>query len=81
MAPQYPTLDRIKEVRKESQTIADFLDWLVGEGYVICVRADSEVTPWVPSHSSTEQLLAGYFDIDLSAAERERQQILSTLGD
>lgn len=80
MVPQYPTLDRIKEVHAESVAIGNFLDWLAGEGYVICVRTDSGATPWVPTYSSIEQLLAGYFEIDLSVAERERQQMLSSLG-
>ena len=79
-------VDKIIEARDEAATLSEFLDWLEGRGYQICVwkeftRHSSEVGDYTqegfyPRLCSNEQLLADYFEIDLEKVERERVDIL-----
>lgn len=76
--PQTPMLDKMKAVKKWSQAIGEFLDWLQSRGYILCRRAEGEQphVPYMPAVVSVETLLAEYFEVDLEAAERERRAVL-----
>lgn len=72
----YPMLERIRQVSDQSQIISKFLDWLLNEGYVICV---DDVERYVPAYQKIEDWLAEYFGIDQKQAEAERRAILAGL--
>ena len=72
-----PTLDKIKAVHEESQSIGEFLEWLTQDHW-IC-DYDKDAGTFFPTYSGIEQLLAEYFDIDLDQAEKERQALLDEL--
>ena len=77
-----PTLDKMKEVQAESQAIGNFLEWLSTNGMWVgkYLKYDGlRDAQGSPVRESTEQLLARYFDIDLRAAECEKQTILDEL--
>lgn len=76
--PDTPNLDRITEVRHESNVIGDFLEWLWEQGYVICERTRGHHL-YFPTERSIEELLAGYFGINLREAEREREAVFQYL--
>lgn len=65
-------LERMAQVRKRSQIIGEFLEWLRSK-YTIC---KSSGHGYYPALKSTEELLAEYFEIDLEQAERERRELL-----
>lgn len=77
-----PTLDKMKEVKSESQAIGEFLEWAQGQGLHLCEQV--EVNSWgsqqyMPVSKSIETLLAEHFGIDLKKAEQEKRAILATL--
>lgn len=82
-----PELDKLAAVREKSQLIGDFLEWLQGEGLVICEWHDKQyvngklVQPagYYPVQRRMDQLLADYFGINLKAVERERQAVLNAI--
>lgn len=73
-----PALDSIQKARDEgSEVIGAFLEWLQTQGLDICSPDD-----WgdmQPERLTSEQMLARYFNIDLDAAEREREALLASL--
>jgi hypothetical protein len=69
-------LQKIHAAQEDSNVIGDFLEWLGEHGFFVCESTGSANHPWVPTTQSTEQLLAGYFEIDLDMAERERREII-----
>jgi hypothetical protein len=71
-----PELDKMLVVKKKSQAIGEFIEYLISN--------EMWVGEWVenigyPVRKSTEQLLADYFGIDLVKAESERRAILAAL--
>lgn len=76
-----PTLDKMLSVKDESQKVGNFIEWLSAEGYVIAKYGEErrQRDTLFPIHSTTEELLAEYFEIDLNAAEKERVKILGGL--
>lgn len=66
-----PELDKMLEVKPQSQVIGEFLDWLQNtKHYSICELIDED-DRYVSIMKSIEQLLAEYFGIDLNEVERE----------
>lgn len=78
-----PTLDKISRVREKSQAIGEFIDWLNASlGIILCkyYPIESQHYPVVGGEvSNISDLLAQYFEIDQTAAERERRKILGQL--
>lgn len=79
-----PTLDRIKEVYQESQSIGYFLDWLQDQGVVLCRRRYNDDEDhwgelWHPILESPDRLLHQYFDIDPNAEDKEKLMILEEI--
>jgi hypothetical protein len=66
-------------VKGESQIIGSFIEWLGENGMAICHVTDDDDVPYTPEYGGIEKMLARYFDVDLNAAERERQAILDSL--
>lgn len=84
-----PALDKMREANdKGSQQIGEFLDWLTGQGLMICAWHEREAvgdttmyTPsgWYPIREPIEKMLARYFDVDLDAVEKEKRTLLEAL--
>jgi len=75
-----PELDKMVEIRDESQTISSFLEWLCEKEVVLAKWYEEEFELELGHITETkEQLLANYFGIDLVKAEKERQAILDNI--
>ncbi len=84
-AELYPECEKLKDVSDDSQKIGEFLSWLE-TNHTICKIRDSEseccsepIEIYSPMHTTIEQLLADYFDIDLDKVEKERTAILASI--
>jgi hypothetical protein len=66
--PKTPTLHRIEHVLGEWDAIGAFLDWAHNNGMELC-----EIATGKPFTVPLKTLLARCYDIDLAAAEREKQ--------
>lgn len=90
--PPTPTLDKMREIKDRSQVIGGFLDWLFNEknlhlyrdhehtercwdedGDSCCGLSEGD---YEPVRFGIEQILGDYFEIDLDAAEKEREALL-----
>ena len=78
MDENYPAIEKMKSVQKESQVIGDFLEWLDEQGLRIC-SIDDETGELHTAYCSIEKRLAIYFDIDLVEVDKEKRQILAGL--
>jgi hypothetical protein len=92
--PATPELDKMQNVKHESQPIGEFLEWLQSEGIVLA-KYDETVNSWqqmdgselivgssatlMPTYDVTESLLARYFEIDLKKVEEEKRAVLEYL--
>ncbi len=80
---EYTEHEKIESVKKESEVIGEFLDWLrQSEEIHFVKRITGKHFP--EDHRferfSVEQILAEYFDIDLNKIESEKRQMLGALG-
>jgi len=75
---QYPELEKMKAVQKDSQTIGEFLEYLSDRGISLGSWGVDEWNDhhFSPIHKSVEKILAEYFDIDLNKIGKEKQAIL-----
>lgn len=78
-----PTLDRMIEIREQSQLCEEFLDWLLRK-YTVFDRKRKRESPFANvmgngDYINKEKLLAEFFDIDLVEAEKERQAMLDAM--
>ena len=84
MMSEHPELDKMQSVSETSNKIGEFLDYLFHEkGYVLCYWRHNNA--WNTDHlemvgSTTEKLLAEYYNVDLDKAEKERQAILDSIN-
>lgn len=95
--PDCPECERLHEVSPFSQKIGEFLEWLQSEkgivlgtyhehdencygsdSYRICGLCRDEL---YPTRLSIEQVLAEFFEIDLTKVENERRALLESLGE
>ncbi len=90
--PETPTIDKMRSVKDQSQTIGGFLAWLQSEQKVQlmlyhehtdrCLDEDGDhqcglsEDSLTPEYRSIERLLADYFEIDLTQVEKERTALL-----
>ncbi len=87
-------IDKLNKIKDKSQSIGLFLDWLLADGLLLCRRhehnegcRDGSGELWcgyhegeaVPVTYNIQELLAGYFDIDLKKVEEEKMEILENL--
>lgn len=78
-----PELNKISKVKDKSQTIGQFLDWLIQEkGY--CVADWKKFDGYdneqlVSVNLDINKILEEYFEIDGKKAEEERQGILQEI--
>lgn len=73
----YPEHDKLKEVQPLSQAIGEFLEWCAQEGREMVLAEWVNDGSWMlPASTSTEKLLAQFFQIDLDKIEAEKQQML-----
>ena len=80
-----PNLDRLREVKNESEIISPFLDWMRQRFTMYdntIARSDDD--RYMPvdgpgDYINPEKLLADYFGIDLQEMEKERAAILDSL--
>lgn len=82
-----PEHDKLSAVRERSQEIGGFLAWAQEREIILAVpRGPGDGPPdpgtvwYVPCHRSVTDLLAQYFEIDLSALEREKRAMLAALS-
>lgn len=80
--PPTPTLDRMKEVRPQTEAVADFYEWLHANGFAVMkviskpgIFTDSEFVEYVHP-GGLEPMLADWQEIDLAAADREKRALL-----
>lgn len=75
----YPEHDRLMEIHEESQIIGEFLDlggYVLAEYRFVEGYRDKQL---VPVFKPLNEILAGYFEIDLDKIESEKRQMLSRL--
>jgi hypothetical protein len=78
--PKCPECEKLTKVSKESQAIGNFLEHLQERGIVLSEWWGSGVTQsLILHHSSAEDLLAEYFNIDMDKVEKERRALLEYL--
>lgn len=77
----YPEHEKLKGIKVESQAQGEFLDWLMGKGYVIARYGNhpSGDQFLLDAGVSIETLLAEYYGIDLIKLEAEKRQMLKRL--
>ena len=82
MTSQYPESAKMAAVSDESQSIGEFIEWLGTKGIMLGhnVTFEGYSTPqFVPVSTSTENLLADYFEIDLKKVEQEKRAMLEAI--
>ena len=72
-----PTLEKIKAIQRESELFGKFLDWML-QRYTVFDRKQVRESPFADvmgagDYINKERLLAEFFDIDLDAANKERE--------
>jgi hypothetical protein len=77
-------LDKIHEVREQSQIIGEFLAWLSSKDNGICLCEPVKIQGYfdevyAPIHETINSLLYRYFGIDENAAEQERMNLLKQI--
>ncbi len=67
----------MKAIKTEADVIAYFLEWLEVQGWEICFAGDE----YWPIGQSIEQILAKYFDINLTTINNEKEVLLARMRD
>lgn len=78
------TLNRMLEIREQSQFCGEFLEWLQSK-YTMYDKKIKHESPFMDvmrdtgDYINTEKLLAEFFDIDLDEVEKEKEMCLKTV--
>lgn len=75
----YPECDKLQKVSKKSQELGFFLEWLMSNRVIASWSENDRDDNLYPTHESIEEILAGYFNIDMDKVNEERAQILEDL--
>lgn len=91
----YPEHEKLRAIQDQSQSCGEFMDWLIEQGVVLAkyhfhtdeCHTESSRRPscgmsaemLYPVHTSTESLLAKFFDIDLNKIELEKRAMLESI--
>lgn len=75
---EYSEHDKLSAISDESQAIGEFLEMC---GYTLCELDEVSYTRprFVPVAKSMQQILADYFEIDLSKIETEKRAMLDAI--
>ena len=79
---KHPECDKMCGVKDQSQVVGEFIDWLAEKkGIILAEWGDGELSrdELYRTHSSTERLLAEFFDIDLAKIETEKRAMLDAI--
>lgn len=85
---KYPECEKMLEIREESQSIGQFLDWLQSDRRVIlseycadveCQFCEESEERLMSVKLNMETLLAEYFNVDLEKVEKEKLTMLEKL--
>lgn len=78
---EYPMLEKLKNVEKESHLCGEFLDFIRSKYVLFDPSVPREQLGYIGSgdYINPEKLLAEFFGIDLELVEEERKQILMSL--
>lgn len=88
MTDKYPEHEKLAKVSDISQPLGEILDWMLNkQGYVIAkwvFTGKDSSDPWghdelVTQHVRIEALLADFYQIDLAALDREKDQMLAEI--
>lgn len=84
MVTKYPEHEKLKLVKDKSQAIGEFLEWLQQQGILLCTERpgadeDGYQDAYRHHHESTENLLARFFNIDLTKIEAEKREMLDEM--
>jgi len=80
--PEYPECEKRTAVYDEYIIIAEFMDWLRGQGVVLArwhQQHESVDARLFPDHQPIEQRLAEYFGYDLKKIDAEQRQMLEEI--
>lgn len=81
--PKTLELDRMHGVRSESNSIGEFLDWLIGKYGSVELPTEDEDDDETETFETRlidlrpEELLHEYFNIDKEKIERERREVMA----
>lgn len=74
----YPEHDKLTDVRDKSQTVGEFLEWMVAvKGFRIC---ETDGAGMFLARLDIEGLAAEFFGVDLDRLEEEKSRMLSGGG-
>ena len=89
--PTYPEHEKLAITKHKSQGIGEFLDWLRSEKRITLCRWEESTLASVddewegdpagyyPAGTTTQALLAEYFDVDQDRLEQEKRAMLAKL--
>lgn len=77
---KYPEHEKLKSVKRESEIVQSFIDWLFDETNMLICEFDQD-GDWYEGRYpqvrlTREQIMAQYFDIDLQKLSEEKDAIL-----
>ena len=76
---EYPEHEKLKAVSDKSHLLGEFLEWLETEkGIILSIWSDERLHPAI-EQSTTQALLAEYFDIDLMKIQLEKDDMLAEM--
>jgi hypothetical protein len=75
---QYPECEKLAQVAVKHGAIYEFIKWLNEIKKIHLCKYGERDLLW-PITTSTEKLLAEYFELDLNKIEQERKQILENM--
>lgn len=75
-AKKYPNCDRLSAVMEEKTSIEGFLEWVKGREIELCFKPFGLEHFYPMAEQEREVLLLKYFEINPSALEKERREIL-----
>ncbi len=76
MSDRYPEHLKLHAVRDKSQSIGEFVDWLDTEKGISLCRREGDDLDFQRVFTSTTDLLAEFFEIDLKKLEIEKDDML-----
>ena len=82
---EYPECEKQAKIIDKAQVCGEFLDWLRAHGLVLAEwvhRGNPEPEGWDElwqTRKSINQLLAGFFEIDLAKIEQEQRAMLDAI--
>jgi hypothetical protein len=75
---KYPEHEKLQKVKKTSQSIGEFLEWLRNEKQIQLAKFDDKDRLYIIG-DSTNEILADYYGIDLHKLEQEKLAMLNRI--